>query len=74
MYTIHDSWKTLFNKYVFDLDKIYEISEVYPPKYLVFRGFEMDDKKIRIVCIGQDCFHTPNQAHGLSFSVPTKMG
>jgi len=70
MYAIHDSWKTIFNKYDFDLDKIYEDGEVYPPKHLVFRVFEMDVKEIRIVCIGQDCYHGPNQAHGLSFSVP----
>jgi uracil-DNA glycosylase len=30
----------------------------------------MDVKEIRIVCLGQDPYHGPNQAHGLSFSVP----
>lgn len=70
MYAIHDSWKTIFNKYDFDLDEIYEAGEVYPPKHLVFRVFEMDVKEIRIVLLGQDCYHGPKQAHGLSFSVP----
>jgi uracil-DNA glycosylase len=70
MYAIHDSWTKLFDQYDIDIDEIYEIGEVYPPKELVFRVFEMDVNEIRIVCLGQDPYHGPNQAHGLSFSVP----
>ena len=70
MYEIHDSWKNLFNQYPINIDEIYEIGEVYPPKELVFRIFQMDVKDIRICLVGQDCYHGPNQAHGLSFSVP----
>jgi uracil-DNA glycosylase len=72
MYKIHDSWKKLFNYYDIgiDIDKMYENGEVYPPKELVFRVFEMDVKEIRILILGQDPYHGPNQAHGLSFSVP----
>jgi len=36
MYEIHNSWKKLFNKYEFDLDEIYAIGEVYPPREMVF--------------------------------------
>jgi uracil-DNA glycosylase len=46
------------------------MGEIYPPKELVFRVFEMDVKYIRILLLGQDPYHGPNQAHGLSFSVP----
>jgi uracil-DNA glycosylase len=70
MYAIHDSWKNLFNKHSINIDEIYEIGEVYPPKELVFRVFQMDVKDIRICLVGQDCYHGPNQANGLSFSVP----
>lgn len=70
MYEIHNSWTKLFNKYDINLDEIYEIGEVYPPKELVFRVFQMDVKDIRIVLLGQDPYHGQNQAHGLSFSVP----
>ena len=70
MYVIHESWKTLFDKYDIDIDEIYETGEVYPPKEFVFRVFEMDVKEIRVVCLGQDPYHGSNQAHGLSFSVP----
>lgn len=70
MYEIHNSWTKLFNKYDINLDEIYEIGEVYPPKELVFRVFQMDVKDIRVVLLGQDPYHGQNQAHGLSFSVP----
>jgi len=70
MYEFHNSWNNLFNKYDINLDNIYEIGEVYPPKDLVFRVFKMDVKEINIVLLGQDPYHGPNQAHGLSFSVP----
>jgi uracil-DNA glycosylase len=70
MYEIHNSWKKLFNNYDINIDQIYEIGEVYPPKEMVFKVFQMDVKDIRIVLLGQDPYHGPNQAHGLSFSVP----
>jgi uracil-DNA glycosylase len=70
MYEIHDSWTNLFNQYDINIDDIYEGGEVYPPKNLVFTVFKMDVKDIRIVLLGQDPYHRPKQAHGLSFSVP----
>ena len=33
----------------------------------------MDVKDIKIVLLGQDCYHGECQAHGLSFSVPNNM-
>ncbi len=67
----HESWKPLFEQYEIDLDSIYDDNPlpVYPPKHQVFRVFEMPLDKIRIVLLGQDCYHGPNQAHGLAFSV-----
>lgn len=70
MTTIHNSWTKLFEQYDINLDEIYEIGEVYPPKESIFHVFEMDVKDIRILLLGQDPYHGPNQAHGLSFSVP----
>jgi uracil-DNA glycosylase len=69
---IHKSWKKLFDKYDFNLDELYNSGEdiVYPPKELIFRVFSMNVKKIRVVLLGQDPYHNPNQANGLSFSVP----
>ncbi|MGB0495842.1 MAG: uracil-DNA glycosylase [Kangiellaceae bacterium] len=43
---------------------------VYPPKEQVFSAFSATPfEKIKVVIIGQDPYHGPNQAHGLCFSV-----
>lgn len=70
MESIHKSWMPIFDKYEFDLESIYEEGEVYPPKPFVFRVFQKDVKDIKILLLGQDPYHSPGQAHGLSFSVP----
>lgn len=70
MDNVHISWKKLFDQYDIDLDQIYDAGEVYPAKELVFKVFEMDVKDIKILLLGQDPYHGPGQAHGLSFSVP----
>lgn len=44
----------------------------YPPGRLIFNAFNLcpfDD--VKVVIIGQDPYHEPGQAMGLSFSVPT---
>lgn len=44
---------------------------LYPPMPLVFNAFKQSPfEKIKIVILGQDPYHGPGQAHGLSFSVP----
>lgn len=44
---------------------------VYPPGKLIFNAFECTPfNKVKVVVIGQDPYHNPGQAHGLSFSVP----
>lgn len=70
MESIHKSWMAIFDKYEFDLESIYGEGEVYPPKSFVFRVFQKDVKDIKILLLGQDPYHSPGQAHGLSFSVP----
>lgn len=69
---MHNSWTPLFEQYNFDdIDQIYnEENDVYPKKEELFKVFEMDVREIKIVLLGQDPYHGPNQAHGLSFSVP----
>jgi len=43
---------------------------IYPPKAQVFSAFSATPfDKIKVVIIGQDPYHGPNQAHGLCFSV-----
>lgn len=44
---------------------------VYPDEALVFNAFlKTPYDKVKVVIIGQDPYHGPGQAHGLSFSVP----
>jgi uracil-DNA glycosylase len=44
--------------------------EIYPPGPDIFNAFEHTPfDKVRVVILGQDPYHGPGQAHGLSFSV-----
>lgn len=44
---------------------------VYPPNHLIFKAFEVTPlPQVRAVILGQDPYHQPGQAMGLSFSVP----
>lgn len=43
---------------------------IYPPQKDVFNAFRFTEfGDVRVVILGQDPYHGPNQAHGLSFSV-----
>ena len=44
---------------------------IYPPKGQWFRAFELTAlSETKVVILGQDPYHNPGQAQGLSFSVP----
>lgn len=44
---------------------------VYPPGPLIFNAFNLTPfDRVKVVILGQDPYHGPGQAHGLSFSVP----
>lgn len=44
---------------------------IYPPGRLIFNAFELTPfDKVRVVILGQDPYHRPGEAEGLSFSVP----
>lgn len=52
------------------LKKEYDEHTVYPPMFDIFNAFHYtsyDD--VKVVLLGQDPYHGPNQAEGLSFSV-----
>jgi uracil-DNA glycosylase len=71
MFNIHPSWDPIFLQYEFDLDFLYSSgTDIYPSKDNIFKVFEIDVESIKVVFLGQDPYHGPNQAHGLSFSVP----
>ena len=76
---IHDSWKQHlkeeFNKPYFEhliefVKKEYAVHTCYPKGSRIFAAFDacpFEDTKV--VIIGQDPYHGPNQANGLCFSV-----
>lgn len=76
---IEQSWKerlqTEFEKPYFEqltaaVRREYATYVCYPPARLVFNAFNLCPfDKVKVVIIGQDPYHEPGQAHGLSFSV-----
>jgi uracil-DNA glycosylase len=78
---LHSSWQTHIGD---ELEKPYMQSlrtflqqekaagkTIFPPGPLIFNAFNHTPfDQVRVVIIGQDPYHGPGQAHGLSFSVP----
>ena len=53
------------------LNKEYQEYTCYPPRELLFNAFKLTPlDKVKVVIVGQDPYHEPGQAMGLSFSVP----
>lgn len=52
------------------VETAYRTTAVYPPRDTLFAAFQATPpEKVRVVILGQDPYHEPGQAHGLSFSV-----
>ena len=48
----------------------YDSKVVYPPSDEIFTAFNLTDLgDVKVLILGQDPYHEPGQAHGLSFSV-----
>ncbi|MAZ30138.1 uracil-DNA glycosylase [bacterium] len=78
---IEDSWReALHDEFVKDYflaltsdvrEAYLENGPVYPPPKLIFNAFaHCSFDEVKVVILGQDPYHGPGQAHGLSFSVP----
>ena len=53
------------------VEAAYETAAVYPPREDLFAAFRLTPpEQVRVVILGQDPYHEPDQAMGLSFSVP----
>ena len=77
---IEDSWKTRLAAQ-FTADHMAALSQflraekaagkrIYPPGGQIFRAFDLTPfEQVKVVILGQDPYHGPGQAHGLSFSV-----
>ena len=76
---LETSWNTIlkdeFEKPYFKellkfVDSEYKTKTIYPPKEKVFAAFDSTPfNQVKVVILGQDPYHGPNQANGLSFSV-----
>ena len=75
-----NSWDEFFNQikckdYAKELsaflDEEYATHVIYPSRENMFNAFKFTPvENIKVVIVGQDPYHEPNQAMGLSFSVP----
>ena len=77
---IEESWKALLSD-EFKQPYFKQVTEhiktekeqgktIYPPGPLIFHAFEATPvQQVKVVILGQDPYHGPRQAHGLSFSV-----
>lgn len=80
MVRIEESWKAHleaeFEKPYFRqlseyVRREYQQNTCYPPGKLIFNAFNLCPfDKVKVVILGQDPYHEPGQAMGLSFSVP----
>jgi len=62
--------KPYFQSLQLRLRDLYKIKEIYPSASNVFNAFNSTPvDKVKVVIVGQDPYHGPNQAHGLCFSV-----
>jgi len=62
--------KPYFQQLTDSVRREYMAGACYPPGKLIFNAFNLCPfEKVKVVIIGQDPYHEPGQAHGLSFSV-----
>lgn len=77
---LEQSWKELLKEefeksYFHELRNFvrseYKNSTVYPPPKFIFNALDsLPVENVKVIILGQDPYHGPGQAHGLSFSVP----
>ncbi|MCI1892363.1 MAG: uracil-DNA glycosylase [Schleiferilactobacillus perolens] len=76
---IHNDWQEVLEKqfaapYYGQLHEFlkeeYAHHTIYPEMHHIFQAFEWTPfSQVKVVILGQDPYHNPHQAHGLSFSV-----
>lgn len=61
-----EKWEALSRQ----IEEAYHCTTVYPPREKLFAALQTTPpERLRTVILGQDPYHGPGQAHGLSFSV-----
>jgi uracil-DNA glycosylase len=81
---IEESWKAVLTE-EFEKDYFKTLTEflreektngkkIYPPGPLIFNAFNTTPfEEVKVVILGQDPYHNPGEAMGLSFSVPREV-
>ena len=79
----HSAWHDAIKEYLPEhyygkvkafLAQVYQEGTVYPPQDKVFAALQKTSlEDVRVVILGQDPYHGPKQAQGLSFSVPNEL-
>lgn len=65
-----ETHKPYFETLMERVEAAYAAGPVYPPRPQLFSAFTLTPpERVRVVILGQDPYHEPGQAHGLSFSV-----
>lgn len=77
--TLPDAWQSLlkletekpyFQSILSNLESAYKNETIYPKASDVFRAFALTPpEQVKVVILGQDPYHGPQQANGLAFSV-----
>jgi uracil-DNA glycosylase len=77
---IESSWKNIlshefaqayFDELTESVRGAYTDSVIYPAQNMIFNAFSLTPfDAVRVVILGQDPYHSAEQAHGLAFSVP----
>ena len=77
---LEDSWKMALAEFLLS-EKMQQLADflraelkedkvIYPPNHLIFNALNSAAlSQVKVVILGQDPYHGPDQAHGLSFSV-----
>ena len=61
-----------FKRFMSIINHEYDTKTIYPPKDDIFAALKNTPfKDVKVVIVGQDPYHEPGQAMGLSFSVPS---
>ncbi|MBM7453441.1 uracil-DNA glycosylase [Acholeplasma morum] len=67
---LKESKKAYFIELLAFIESEYSNKTIYPPKTNLFQAFKLTPlNQVKVVIIGQDPYHNPNQANGLAFSV-----
>ncbi|MFT5969936.1 MAG: uracil-DNA glycosylase [Flavobacteriales bacterium] len=68
---LENEWRqSYFKNLLVALNDAYQTKKIYPNKDAIFNAFKLCSlESTKVVILGQDPYHGPNQAHGLAFSV-----